>query len=161
VARSTIGEIDGLVRALRETGGAEPPVPADPAALDELLAHHRAGGLALVTDVRGTDRGLPRGVAWAAYLILQEALTNAARHGPGSADVAVSFAPDAVDITVTNPSMTGAASGGGDSGPPPGGGHGIVGMRERATLLGGTLQARAEDGVFRLHASLPHTTAVR
>jgi signal transduction histidine kinase len=157
VARSTIGEIDGLVRALRGNGAAEPPVPADPTALDELLAHHRAGGLALVTDVRGTHRGLPRGVAWAAYRILQEALTNAARHGPGRAEVAVSFDPDAVDITVTNPAMNGAASG---SGTAPGGGHGIVGMRERATLLGGTLQARAEGGVFRLHASLPHTTAV-
>ena len=42
----------------------------------------------------------------------------------------------------------------------PGGGHGIVGMRERATLLGGTLQARTEHGVFRLHASLPHATAL-
>jgi signal transduction histidine kinase len=159
VARSTIGEIDGLVRALRENGGTEPPVPADPAALDELLAHHRAGGLALVTNLRGTHRGLPRGVAWAAYRILQEALTNAARHGPGSADVAVSFDPDAVDITVTNPARNGAAPDRGNSGTTPGGGHGIVGMRERATLLGGTLQARTENGVFRLHASLPHTPA--
>jgi signal transduction histidine kinase len=156
VARSTIGEIDGLVRALREDAGTEEPVPADPAALDDLLAHHRAGGLALVTDVRGTHHGLPRGVAWAAYRILQEALTNAARHGPGTAEVAVSFEPDAVDITVTNPAINRAASGG----TPPGGGHGIVGMRERATLLGGTLQTRTEHGVFRLHASLPHTTVL-
>jgi signal transduction histidine kinase len=159
VARSTIGEIDGLVRALREDTGTGLPVPADPAALDELLARHRAGGLALVSDVRGTDRGLPRGVAWAAYRILQEALTNAARHGPGSAEVAVSFEPDAVAITVTNPIMTGAASNGGNSGTAPGGGHGIVGMRERATLLGGTFQARTEYGVFRLHALLPHMKA--
>ena len=155
VARTTIGEIDDLVRALREDAGMELPVPADPAALDELLAHHRAGGLALVTDVRGAHRRLPRGVAWAAYRILQEALTNAARHGPGTAEVAVSFEAGVVDITVTNPAM----KGGGTSGTAPGGGHGIVGMLERATLLGGTLQARAEDGVFRLHASLPHTTA--
>lgn len=155
IARSTIGEIDGLVRALRGNGVTEPPVPADPAALDELLAHHRAGGLALVTDMRGTHRGLPRGVAWAAYRILQEALTNAARHGPGSAEVAVSFDPGAVEITVTNPALNGVAPGGNA----PGGGHGIVGMRERATLLGGTLQTRTEHGVFRLHACLPHTIA--
>jgi signal transduction histidine kinase len=160
VARSTIGEIDGLVRALREDAGTEPLVPADPAALDELLAHHRAGGLALVTNMRGTHRGLPRAVAWAAYRILQEALTNAARHGPGTAEVAVSFEPDAVDITVTNPDKSIAASGGGRNGTAPGGGHGIVGMRERATLLGGTLQTRTEHGVFCLHASLPHTTAL-
>jgi signal transduction histidine kinase len=159
VARSTIGEIDGLVRALREDSGTGLPVPADPAALDELLAHHRAAGLTLVTDVRGAHRGLPRGVAWAAYRILQEALTNAARHGPGTADVAVSFEPDVVDITVTNPAMKDTASRGVNSGTASGGGHGIVGMRERATLIGGTLQAKAEHGIFRLHASLPHTTA--
>jgi signal transduction histidine kinase len=155
VARGTIGEIDRLVRALRE-GDSEPPVPADPAALDELLAHHRAGGLDLVTDVRGAHEGLPRGVARAAYRILQEALTNAARHGPGSAEAAVSFEPHAVDITVTNPTANGSPPGGHD-GSAPGGGHGIVGMRERATLLGGTLQARIEHGVFRLHVRLPHT----
>ena len=51
VARGTIGEIDGLVRALREDAAEQ--VPADPAAIDELLDHHRAGGLAIATDVRG------------------------------------------------------------------------------------------------------------
>jgi signal transduction histidine kinase len=155
VARGTISEIDRLVRALRE-GDSEPPVPADPAALDDLLAHYRASGLTLVTDVRGKHQGVPRGVAWAAYRILQEALTNAARHGPGSAQVAVSFEPHAVDIMVTNPTANGSLpSGHGASAPA--GGHGIVGMRERATLLGGTLQAQAEHGLFRLHARLPHT----
>ena len=159
VARNTIVEIDGLVRALREDGGTELPVPADPAALDELLAHHRAGGLALVTEVRGTHRRLPRGVAWAAYRILQEALTNAARHGPGNAEVAVSFEPNLVDIKVTNPATNRASASADQSGSMPGGGHGIVGMRERATLLGGTLEARTENGTFCLHASIPHLTA--
>jgi signal transduction histidine kinase len=82
---------------------------------------------------------------------LQEALTNAARHGRGSADVAVWFRPDAVEITVTNPAAT--------NGQAPGGGHGIVGMRERASLLGGTLDTHADDGSFRLHARLPHSQA--
>jgi signal transduction histidine kinase len=156
VARGTISEIDRLVRALRDDGDGEPPVPADPAALEELLAHYRASGLTLVTDVRGKHQGVPRGVAWAAYRILQEALTNAARHGPGSAQVAVSFEPHAVEITVSNPTVNGSLRGG-HSAPAPAGGHGIVGMRERATLLGGTLQAQAEHGLFRLHARLPHT----
>jgi len=146
VARSTIGEIDRLVHALRDDP-AEQPEPADPAALDELLDQHRAAGLVIATDMRGPSRGLPRSVAWATYRILQEALTNAARHGHGRADVAVWFQPCAVEIQVTNPAAVTAA--------PSGRGHGIIGMRERATLLGGTLETRAENGTFRLHARLP------
>ncbi len=160
VARATVGEIDQLVRALRDDSGAEPPVPADPAALDELLDHHRASGLTLTTNLRGQRRGLPRSVSWAAYRILQEALTNAVRHGRGSAEVAVSFQPDAVEITVTNPTAGGTPLASEPSGDEPsGGGHGIVGMRERATLLGGTLHTHAGHGTFRLHARLPLTKA--
>jgi signal transduction histidine kinase len=151
VARDTIGEIDRLVRALRDNDDREPP-PADPAAIEELLDRHRAGGLQIETELAGTRVALPRSVAWAGYRILQEALTNAARHGPGTASVAVSFQPRAVDITVTNPTAGNGSAPGGS-----GGGHGIVGMRERATLLGGSLEAAAGDGVFRVHARLPYT----
>jgi signal transduction histidine kinase len=153
VARDTIGEIDGLVRALRveragEVGGdGAEPVPADPAAIEELVERHRAAGLRIATDLRGPRRPLPRSVAWAAYRILQEALTNAARHGRGQAQVAVEFGPEVLEITVTNP--VGGAAG-------PGGGHGIVGMRERASLLGGTLETSRRSGTFRLYARLPH-----
>lgn len=149
VARATIGEIDQLVHALRDDTAGQ--VPADPAALDELLDQHRAAGLAIATDLRGPGRPLPRSVAWATYRILQEALTNAARHGCGSADVAVWFQPHAVEIKVTNPTTT--------NGSAPGGGHGIVGMRERATVLGGTLQTHAGNGTFSLHARLPYGQA--
>ncbi|WP_173081572.1 sensor histidine kinase [Phytohabitans rumicis] len=147
VARGTIGEIDRLVRALRD----DEPVPAaatGPVALEELVERHRAGGLAIAATIPAPGRALPHGVAWAAYRILQEALTNAARHGRGTADVAVQFTPDAVDIRVTNPTTAPAP-------PASPGGHGIVGMRERATLLGGTLVAAAVAGEFRLHARLP------
>jgi signal transduction histidine kinase len=82
---------------------------------------------------------------------LQEALTNAARHGSGSADVAVWFQPNAVEIEVTNPAATNGQSSCG--------GHGIVGMRERAAVLGGTLETQAGEGVFRVRARLPHSEA--
>lgn len=147
VARSTIGEIDRLVRALRE--GDEPAFPtAGPAALEELVERYRTAGLAVTMDLHGEPRTLPPSVAWAVYRILQEALTNATRHGRGSADVAVCFQPRQVEITVTNPT----ASNG--SGPGPGG-HGIVGMRERVTVLGGRLEVEARQGAFRVHAALP------
>jgi signal transduction histidine kinase len=151
VARGTLGEIDRLVRALRDDGVGEPPAPADPAAFEELLERYRAGGLTISTDLRGSRRALPRSVAWAAYRILQEALTNATRHGRGSAVVAMRFEPGGVEITVTNPA--GAAR---REPRPDRIGHGIVGMRERASLLGGTLDAVADPhGTFRLHARLP------
>ncbi|GAA1029204.1 hypothetical protein GCM10009557_16880 [Virgisporangium ochraceum] len=100
VARATIVDIDRMVHALRSAHGE--PVPADPAALEELLDHHRRSGLRLATRFDGERRPLPRSVAWAAYRILQEALTNAARHGAGSADVVVGYGTHAMEIGVAN-----------------------------------------------------------
>jgi signal transduction histidine kinase len=149
VARDTLGEIDQLVRALREDGGAgEVEPPPGLAALDALAERHRTSGLAVTVTRDGPSRPLPPAVDQAAYRILQESLTNAARHGRGSADVAIAFAPGTLEIVVTNPAAH--AADGRD------GGHGIVGMRERAQLLGGSLHAGASDGVFRVRAHLPY-----
>jgi signal transduction histidine kinase len=150
VARDTLVEIDQLVRALRETAptdGVEPP--AGLAALDTLVERSRAAGLDVAVAVDGARRDLPPAVDQAAYRILREALTNAARHGTGSAQVRLEFAPAALEIAVTNPVPPGSTT-------PNGGGHGIVGMRERAVLLGGTLEATATDGVFLVRAWLPY-----
>jgi signal transduction histidine kinase len=84
----------------------------------------------------------------AAYRILQEALTNAAQHGEGGARVDLGFGEDGLELTVTNRVRADGTS-------RAGGGHGLVGMSERALLLGGTLDAGADDGVFRVHARLP------
>jgi signal transduction histidine kinase len=149
VARDTLEEIDHLVRALRENGsvpGVEPPPGL--AALETLAERHRASGLEVSVKVDGSRRPLAPGVDQAAYRILQEALTNAARHGRGSADVEVAFGPIAVEITVTNAAQP--------DGSAHGGGHGLVGMRERASLLGGSLEAGASDGLFRVRAHLPY-----
>jgi signal transduction histidine kinase len=145
VARDTISEIDQLVRALREDDD-DPLLRVDPAALEELLEHHRATGLKICADVHGEHRALPRSVAWAGYRILQEALTNAARHGDGTADVDIRFRSETFEITVTNPTA---------GRPARTSGHGIVGMRERAGLLGGTLRTSDDNGAFRLSAQLP------
>jgi signal transduction histidine kinase len=153
VARETLGEIDQLVGALREnarsdeTGGkVEPPLGL--AALETLAERHRSAGLAVTIRARGSRRALSPGLDQAAYRILQEALTNAARHGNGSAEVEIGFSPRSLELTVTNPTRPGSASAVA--------GHGIVGMRERATLLGGSLDAGAGDGRFRVRAHLPY-----
>ena len=152
VARETLVEIDQLVRALRDPGrtdGVEPP--AGLAALDALVARSRAGGLDVRVEQSGERRPLQPGVDQAAYRILREALTNASRHGTGTARVELTYGASAVDLVVTNPLPAGAVE--------TRAGHGIVGMRERAALVNGTLEARAEDGTFRVHARLPYREA--
>jgi signal transduction histidine kinase len=103
--------------------------------------------------VRVTQEGEPRRLAGAvdqaAYRILQESLTNAARHGEGAAEVDLAFGDAALDLTIENSVSTVAT-------PRSNGGHGLVGMRERAALLGGTLDVRRSDGNFRVHARLPY-----
>jgi signal transduction histidine kinase len=150
VARETVGEIDQMVAALREdASGKEVEPPPGLAALDGLIERHRAAGLHVTTKMRGEPRALPPGVDRGAYRILQEALTNAARHGAGSAAVEVVVGPAEVEVTVANPIRPDRAS------RAAGGGHGVIGMRERAALLGGTLETGARNGSFELHARLP------
>ena len=153
VARDTLGEIDQLVRALRDDlppGEVEPPPGL--AALDALAERYRVSGLSVTVTVDGARRPLSPAVDQAAFRILQEALTNAAWHGRGSAEVAIDFAPRELEIAVTNPAAQNPTD-------RDGGGHGIVGMRERAQLLGGSLEVGADDGSFRVHARLPYGEA--
>jgi signal transduction histidine kinase len=152
VARETLGEIDQLVGALRDndlsertSGSVEPPLGL--AALETLAARHRSAGLAVSIRTRGSQRPLPPALDRAAYRILQEALTNAAKHGAGTAEVELSFGPTALELAVTNPAANDSA---------PAAGHGLVGMRERAALLGGSLEAGPSDRRFRVRARLPY-----
>jgi signal transduction histidine kinase len=151
VARETIGEIDVLVRGLRENGTAAVEPPTGLVALDTLADRYRAGGLDIDVRIDGRPRPLPRGVDQAAYRILQESLTNAARHGAGAAKVAVRFERSELALTVTNVAEP-SADGGTEVG-----GHGILGMRERAALLGGELEAGREGDAFRVRARLPYS----
>jgi signal transduction histidine kinase len=155
VARETVGEIDRLVRVLREdesgadTRAVEPPPGL--AALASLIERHRVAGLQISLTQEGDARALPPAVDQAAYRILQESLTNAARHGEGSAEVQLAFRSDARELAVENA----AANGGLVSH----GGLGIVGMRERAALLGGSVEVDAAGGRFRVRARLPYGAA--
>jgi signal transduction histidine kinase len=153
VARETIDEIDRLVGALREDGAGGLRAPRGLAAVDGLVAERRAAGLDVTFDRRGAPLLLDAGADQAAYGILREALTNAARHGAGMARVDLAFGAATVALTVTNPLRAGGAPG-----PER---HGIVGMRERALLAGGTLTAAPDgDGGFRVRTELPAARAV-
>jgi signal transduction histidine kinase len=153
VARDTIGEIDVLVRGLRDPRAVESPAGVEPptglSALGTLAERVEAGGLELDVRLQGTARTLSRGVDQAAYRILQESLTNATRHGTGSAEVEIRYGSEAIELTVRN-QVAGAVV------PDTGGSHGILGMRERAALLGGSLDAGLRDGEFVVVARLPY-----
>jgi signal transduction histidine kinase len=149
LARETLTEIDGLVTALREDEG-DSQTPIGLAALDTLVKRHRDAGLDVDLHVNGGRRPLGPAVDQAAYRILQESLTNALRHGSGAANVALTYGADALEIGVTNPAENGTVVRG----------HGIVGMCERASLLGGYVEAEPANGLFRVRARLPYAGEV-
>ena len=119
--------------------------------LDTLASTVQAAGLEVVVQREGAAVALPAGVDLSAYRIVQEALTNTLRHAHATrAEVTVRYAADAVAIEVTDD------GGGGAPDPEAGGGHGLVGMRERAALVGGTIEiGAAPQGGFRIRAELP------
>ncbi|MPZ68924.1 MAG: histidine kinase [Actinobacteria bacterium] len=152
LARQTAEEIDQIVGSLREgdppTGVIEDPVGL--ASLNRLIDLNASAGLEVTLDTKGVARPLGGAADQGVYRILQEALTNAARHGSGGALVELAYGDTAVDLTITNPVL--------DESPRAGGGHGIVGMRERATLLGGSLDTERVNGHFRVHARIAYGT---
>ncbi len=97
----------------------------------------------------GTARELNVAVDQAAYRILQEALTNASRHRVGTACIDIAFGEGALELTVTNPVLPQAET-------RPEGGHGLTGMRERARLVGGSLQQECANGCFKICARLSY-----
>jgi signal transduction histidine kinase len=120
--------------------------------LDDLLERSRAAGLHVELAVEGDPRPLAQSVDLSAYRILQEALTNVVKHaGRAHTRVLLGYRADALELTVTD-------TGDGATAPvPTPGGHGLVGMRERAALFGGTLIAgpRGDHG-FEVQAVLPY-----
>ena len=151
LARGTVAEIDQIVGALRdhESGDEVLDAPTGLASVDTLVARHAAAGLEVTVAREGEARPLERAVDQAAYRILQEALTNAARHGTGDARVELAFGRAGLELTISNATAR-------DSSPRPNGGHGLIGMRERATLLGGRLDVERVNGSFRVRAHLPY-----
>lgn len=158
LGRESVEELRSLVGILRETRTADAPATVPSLArLPELAADVRAAGLPVELDADGATVELPRSLDVAAYRIVQEGLTNVLRHAAGARTcVRVRGAEDAVRVTVENqappgPPVLARATGAGGAE-----GHGLVGMRERAQLFGGSLEAGpTAEGGFRVHAVLP------
>ncbi len=148
-----LAEMRRMLGVLRENpeSGLEPQPGLD--GLDRLLQSVTDTGLSVTMTVHGEARPLPAGVDLNAYRIIQESLTNSARHGgPGTvAEVIVSFDEGELDINVLDDGRGAAAD------PSvPGSGHGLVGMSERIALLDGTITAGPRSGGgYRVHASIP------
>jgi signal transduction histidine kinase len=146
VVLSEMPTILGLLRA-PDDGAETQPAPGL-AQVDALIDAVRRSGTAVTLHTTGSPGGVAPGTDLAAYRIIQESLTNAGKHGAGSAEVAVDYRHDALVIDVANPLPAGSVAGGR--------GHGLVGMRERVSALGGRLDAGARpDGRFVVHAELP------
>ncbi|MEV4760793.1 histidine kinase [Micromonospora sp. NPDC049559] len=142
---------------------ADEPVRVRLAELDRLLDAARDAGLPVRLETTGAPRPLPASVDLAAYRIVQESLTNALKHGAGPALLDVHYDAGSIRLTVENPLPEPGGDDGG-SGPGrrtelPGSGAGLVGMRERASLLGGRFDAGPLGRRWRVSAELPTTTA--
>jgi signal transduction histidine kinase len=153
--RTTVDEMRTLLGVLR-AGEDRPDLSPQPglADLQPLLQNVREAGLPVSLHVDGAPVSLPQALDLSAYRIVQEALTNTLKHaGPSRAEVTVRYTADGVELEVRDD--------GAGTGPSGGGGHGLVGMRERAAMLGGEIDAgpRAEGG-FSVRARLPLSAAV-
>ncbi|WP_336630671.1 MULTISPECIES: sensor histidine kinase [unclassified Microbacterium] len=150
-ARSALSDVRMLLTQLRHTQ-ADGPQPTL-AELEQLYARVRAAGVELLVDVSPMPPpDVPAAVQLAVYRILQEALTNALRHGAAGAVVLrIAWHPGRVELIVQNPT----ASPGTPPAPESARGHGLIGMRERAQLVGGTVDAGPAGGVFVVRAVLP------
>src|SRR3954471_12750745 len=126
--------------------------------LPELVERVRATGLDVCLTVTGDDRALPAGIDLSAYRIVQEALTNTLKHGhAATARVDLRFGEEMLDVEIVDDGTAAAGAGG-----LPGRGHGLIGMRERAAVFGGELQAGPRSGGgFAVRATIPLDGASR
>jgi signal transduction histidine kinase len=159
-ALSGLSELRRVLGVLRSDGPETAPQPGL-AELDGLLESARGGGVTVTSRITGTPRELPEGIDLSAYRIVQEALSNAMRHAPGSSvQVQLYYGEGALVIEVRNDGLPAGGVDGqetdADAWPAERGGHGIIGMRERASMLGGHLQAGpTAHGEFLVTAAFP------
>jgi signal transduction histidine kinase len=161
--RQALSEMSSLLGVLRTDPEAAPLAPAPAAAeIEQLVAQAREAGMRVSHAVEGAVQPLPGGLSLSVYRIVQEALTNVRKHaGPGAAaEVTLRYGPDDLLVRVTDDGGTAGAQAGLPrySAAPTAdlAGHGLAGMRERAAMYGGTVQAGPRPGAgFEVIARLP------
>jgi signal transduction histidine kinase len=154
-ARDVLAEIGALLSDLRSSqspSGLGSPTPGL-AALDNLVARFRGTGLDVSLVTEGDLDALPPGIDSVCYLIAQEALTNARKHGTGAADLQLARTDSEIVISARNATSTRARP---DHIP----GHGLMGIRERLDQVGGALETSESNGTFRLIVRIPLAAAV-
>jgi len=156
-ALAGLTELRRVLGVLR-TGGQDTAPQPGLAELDTLLDSARSAGVSVAVTSSGDAVPLPEGVDLSAYRIVQEALSNAMRHAPGSHVLLhLAYFADGLGVDIRNDAGSRTAPvlvPGGDRAA--GGGNGLIGMRERAAMLGGTLDAGpTEEGGFQVTAVLP------
>jgi signal transduction histidine kinase len=150
-SRSTLAEIRRMLGVLRDdTGASYAPAPGL-ADLDRLVRDVGAAGLDVDVRSEGARSELPPGVDFTAYRIVQESLTNVLKHaGPARATVTVGYEDTALRLEIVD-------DGRGVNGRATEGGHGLMGMRERVGVYGGSFEAGPRTGGgFRVAARLPY-----
>ncbi|MDQ0941869.1 signal transduction histidine kinase [Streptomyces sp. V1I1] len=149
-ALTELRRVLGVLRSENPEGAPHAPQPTLDR-LDSLVENVRSAGLSITTHSAGEPHPLSPGVELSAYRIIQEALSNAIRHAPGSeVRVEIVYKPSVLGVRVINTASAKPAP------PSPGAGHGLLGMRERAAMLGGGLAAgRTPDGGYEVTAHLP------
>jgi signal transduction histidine kinase len=151
-SKEALRELRSGLEVLRQVHEAPPRAPAPGlASLSELVSRATEAGLQVQTEVSGDLERLPASVDLAAFRIVQEALTNVMRHsGQSAASVQITCTQQELTLRIDNPGGRVAARAG--SGP----GQGLMGMQERATALGGMVEAGPRpEGGFRIWARLP------
>ena len=157
--RDAMSELQAALGVLREGASEAPRAPAPGLAdLDGLVEIATRAGVRAEVSVAGAARPLPAAVDLAAYRIVQESLTNVVRHAHATTvSVNIRYRADAIVLEVRDDGRTNASGAAAKHD-----GHGLIGMRERASAVGGTLHAgAAPGGGFRVHAELPADEAPR
>ncbi|NRG41061.1 sensor histidine kinase [Rathayibacter sp. VKM Ac-2835] len=152
--RQVLDETQQILTVLRveQTSRESLQPTADHRAVPRMIAEFREAGVAVEARIDGLDRDLPAVTSSAVYRIVQESLTNARRHGREGVFLSITeVSGPRLRIEVAN------LPGPGPDGSLPSGGNGLVGMRERAESIGGTLESGEEGPLFWIRAELPVT----
>ncbi|HEV7932072.1 MAG TPA: histidine kinase [Actinomadura sp.] len=159
MGRQALNELRQVIGVLRLGEGAAPPPSPGLEDIEGLVGQSHAAGLEITFTVEGDERPLPPAVAGTAYRVVQEALTNVHKHaGAVPARVALHHLPDAIEVRVENDAPSARPDHG-----LPSGGHGLIGLSERVTALGGVFEAGAGGGggyAVRARVPLPAITGL-